>query len=67
MTKTEKNQRAYDKRRGKAGKPVRTHKRREPSSCMQAVPPIMPSREWIDTPEDKAEVAAILARKGGAQ
>jgi len=61
------NQRAYDKHREKIGKPNKSRKKPEPRSKMQPVLPIMPYREWIDTPEDRAEIAAILARRGGAK
>ena len=67
LSKTEQNQRAYDKRREQAGKPSRIRRRPEPSSTMRPAQPILPYREWIDTPEDRAEVAAILARKGGKE
>jgi hypothetical protein len=62
MGKKEENQRAYDNRRAKVGKPA-PRRQREPSSNLQPVKPVMSIRsKWTDTPEDRAEVAQILNR-----
>lgn len=70
MSKAEQNGRAYDKRRAAlyatdtAKLPPRTKRRRE---TMDVDPPDqtcqLEPRDWIDTPEDRAEVAAIISKK----
>jgi hypothetical protein len=63
MSKKEENHQAYAKRREKAGKPV-PRRRREVKSNLQPVEPVLSLRStWIDTPEDRTEVAEILNRK----